>query len=107
MEAKYSHNGRKSIILKKELILCQFQKGLIKMERKIKDYSKYNGKRIKVIAVNNQVFHGFVSGVDTPEDSEDNQFWLDLEEVDNPMFGPDDIMTIAESEIKEITIIDK
>lgn len=77
------------------------------MANKITNYGQYLGKWIKIVAINDQVFRGFVSGVDTPEDSEDNQYWIDVVHVDNPIIKKGAEMTIAESEIKEITIIDK
>ena len=71
------------------------------------DYWKFRGHQVKIINNDNQIFRGLVVNIDSPQDSEDNQYWLDVIHVDNPIIKNGAEMTISESEIKEITIIDK
>ena len=74
---------------------------------KNENYSKYLRHRVKILASNNEIYRGYIVNIDSPQDSEDNQYWLDVVHVDNPIIKKGAEMTIAESEIKEITIIDK
>lgn len=71
------------------------------------DYTVYVGKWAKIVDIDGQIFRGYIFGAESVEDSEDGQVWLDMEKVDSLVFKYGDILTIAESEIKKITIINK
>ncbi|KRL96568.1 hypothetical protein [Limosilactobacillus equigenerosi] len=65
----------------------------------MKDFDTLLGKIVKIVAINGKLFVGPVEGYETPEDSEDGQWWLD---VDVDGFG---LLTIAKSEIKSLEVI--
>lgn len=71
------------------------------------DYIKYVGKWAEIVDIDDQVFRGYIFGAESEEDSEDGQVWLDMKKIDSLVFNYGDILTIAESGIKKITIIDK
>lgn len=57
------------------------------------------GKKVKVFDINNKSWEGLAIGCDSPEDSEDGKWYLDIK-IDN--FG---VLGISESEIKSIEVI--
>lgn len=65
----------------------------------MEEFDKLLGKKVKVVAINDRTFIGPVEGYEAPGDSEDGQWWLDIEVPD---FGA---LTIAKSEIKSLEVI--
>lgn len=63
------------------------------------DFLSFIGKTVKIIDVDNKRFVGQAVTYDDPENSEDGNWWLD---VDVPKFG---MLTISEPEIKSIEIV--
>lgn len=63
------------------------------------DFPALMGKNIKLTDIDNQIFIGNATSLETPEDSEDGKWYLD---VDVPGFG---LLNISESEIKSIEIV--
>lgn len=63
------------------------------------DFPSLMGKNIKLKDLDDRIFIGQATSLETPDDSEDGQWYLD---VDVPKFG---ILNISESEIKSIEII--
>lgn len=57
------------------------------------------GRKVKIVDINNKIWKGLAIGSDSPEDSEDGQWYLDVR-VNN--FG---ILGISESEIKSIEVL--
>ena len=57
------------------------------------------GKKVNILDINNKNWEGLVIGCDSPEDSEDGQWYLDVR-VNN--FG---ILGISEPEIKSIEVL--
>ena len=57
------------------------------------------GKKVNILDINNKNWEGLVIGCDSPEDSEDGKWYLDVR-VNN--FG---ILGISESEIKSIEVL--
>lgn len=57
------------------------------------------GKNIKLTDIDNRIFIGQATSLETPDDSEDGQWYLD---VDVPKFG---LLNISESEIKAIEVV--
>ena len=64
---------------------------------------KFWGKNVRIIDDEGVEWEGFVRSVETPADSEDNQWWLDVVNVNKPGFETGRI--ISESEIKKIEVV--
>lgn len=74
---------------------------IYKPEKKVYlDFEQYLGHKVKIIDIDNQEFIGQVIGRDTPSDSPDGLYWLDVEV---PNFG---LLGISKPEIKNIEIVD-
>lgn len=63
------------------------------------DFVSLMGKKIKLVDIDDQIFIGRAISLETPEDSEDGQWWLDVEV---PGFGE---LTIPEPEIRSIEVL--
>lgn len=66
--------------------------------------NNFLGKNVRIIDDDNMEWRGYVSGIETPEDSDDGQWWLDIVNVNKPGFETG--LSISESEIKEISEMD-
>lgn len=66
--------------------------------------NNFLGKNVRIIDDDNIEWRGYVSGIETPEDSDDGQWWLDIVNVNKPGFETG--LSISESEIKEISEAD-
>ncbi len=66
--------------------------------------NNFLGKNVRIIDDDNMEWRGYVSGIETPEDSDDGQWWLDIVNVNKPGFETG--LSISESEIKEISEAD-
>lgn len=66
--------------------------------------NNFLGKNVRIIDDDNMEWRGYVSGIETPEDSDDGQWWLDIVNVNKPGFETG--LSISESEIKEISEVD-
>ena len=64
---------------------------------------KFWGKNVRIIDDEGVEWKGFVRSVETPADSEDNQWWLDVINVNKPGFETG--LIISESEIKKIEVV--
>ena len=64
--------------------------------------NKFWGKDVEIVDIDGRKWIGYVAGIESPADSDDNQWWLDVK-VPNPGFETD--LAISESEIKQIKII--
>ena len=65
-------------------------------------YKKFWGKNVEIIDIDGRKWIGSVVGIESPADSDDDQWWLDVE-VPDPGFETG--LAISESEIKHIKII--
>ena len=75
-------------------------------KKMVHKYDKYDDKKVKIIDVDGNTFIGKIVYIDTAANSDDGQYWFDVADIDLPKFRGHEL-TISESEIKEITIIDK
>lgn len=66
-------------------------------------YDKYHGKKAEIIDIDNKKWIGKVIMYDTPEDSENGKWWLDIDVENISNFG---ILSICEDEIKTIKEIE-
>lgn len=64
---------------------------------------QYWGKNVKFVDTDNKVWRGYVSGIESPQDSDDGNWWLDID-VDDPKF--DTGLSISKKEIKSIDVLD-
>ena len=65
-------------------------------------YKKFWGKNVEIIDIDGRKWIGYVVGIEYPADSDDDQWWLDVEVPDQ---GVETGLAISESEIKHIKII--
>lgn len=65
-------------------------------------WDKFYRKNVKIIAIDNQIFTGFVVDIDDKDDTESGQYEINL---DGTKQFPDNIVSIREDEIKSIEII--
>ncbi|MBP2057189.1 hypothetical protein J2Z60_000351 [Lactobacillus colini] len=74
---------------------------IYKPEKKVYiDFDKYLRQKVRIVDIDNQKFVGQVIDYDTPSDSPDGLYWLDVEVLN---FG---LLDISEPDIKSIEIID-
>lgn len=64
-------------------------------------YDKYFGKKVKIIDADNNIWIGKVISYESPEDSENGKWWLDLMIENISDFGE---LTISEDEITSIEL---
>lgn len=65
---------------------------------------KYLGKNVRIIDIEDVEWTGDVSSIETPYDSDDGKWWLDVVNVNKPGFETG--LSISEDEIKEISEVD-
>ncbi|GEM_PF-3034185 len=65
---------------------------------------KYLGKNVRIIDIEDVEWTGYVSSIETPYDSDDGKWWLDVVNVNKPGFETG--LSISEDEIKEISEVD-
>ena len=65
--------------------------------------NNFLGKNVRIIDDDNMEWRGYVRSIETPEDSDDGQWWLDIVNVNKPGFKTR--LSISEHEIKEISEI--
>lgn len=65
-------------------------------------FNKFWGRAVEIVDIDDRKWIGYVAGIESPADSDDNQWWLDVE-VPDPGFKT--CLAISESEIKQIKII--
>lgn len=63
--------------------------------------NNFLGKNVRIIDDDNMEWRGYVRSIETPEDSDDGQWWLDIVNVNKPGFKTG--LSISEHEIKEIS----
>jgi hypothetical protein len=66
--------------------------------------NNFLGKNVRIIDDDNMEWRGYVRSIETPEDSDDGQWWLDIVNVNKPGFKTG--LSISEHEIKEISEVD-
>lgn len=65
---------------------------------------KYLGKNVRIIDIEDVEWTVDVSSIETPYDSDDGKWWLDVVNVNKPGFETG--LSISEDEIKEISEVD-
>ena len=65
--------------------------------------NNFLGKTVRIIDDDNMEWRGYVRSIETPEDSDDGQWWLDIVNVNKPGFKTG--LSISAHEIKEISEI--
>ena len=65
--------------------------------------NNFLGKNVRIIDDDNMEWRGYVRSIETQEDSDDGQWWLDIVNVNKPGFKTG--LSISEHEIKEISEI--
>lgn len=63
---------------------------------------KYFGKKVNIVDIDGQIWIGTVLSYETPADSENGKWWLDVEIENRPDFGE---LTICEDEISSVNVI--
>jgi hypothetical protein len=68
-------------------------------EEAIMTLYNYFGKKVKIVDIDNVVWIGNVVSCESPEDSEDGRWWLDIAVENKEDFGE---LSISDREIKSI-----
>lgn len=65
-------------------------------------WMKFFGKKVYILTDNGREWLGILSGFESPEDSEDGNFWIDVDVIKPQNFGS---LTVREDEIVKISLV--